>query len=100
MPIRRTRKSHKVDANQPEIVADLREMGVAVEVTSDIGGGFPDIICGYMGFNFLFEIKKDANEKLTPDEQKFTAYWLGQISTIFSAGHAMEIMKIYVENTD
>jgi len=45
------RYAKKVDANQPEIVKQLRKLGMSVELDHD------DIIVGHKGLTFWFEIK-------------------------------------------
>ena len=47
----------RVDMNQPEIVADLRGIGATVQHLHMVGKGCPDILVGFRGNNWLFEIK-------------------------------------------
>jgi len=47
------RRAAKVDLNQSDIVKDLRMMGVSVEV------GHDDILCGYKGKTYWYEIKSE-----------------------------------------
>jgi len=54
------RYAKKVDANQPEIVKQLRQLGVSVELDHD------DILCGWQGASYWFEIKSpDCVSKTT-----------------------------------
>ncbi len=48
------RQAAKIDANQPEIVKALRDMGATVETGKD------DILVGYKGKTFWYEIKDPA----------------------------------------
>lgn len=77
-------RAKKIDANQAIIVKQLRKCGVSVAVTSMIGKGFPDLIIGRAGRNYLIELKdgsKSASRKqLTPDEQEFFDSWSGQVN--------------------
>ena len=86
----------RVDANQKEIVSTLRKLGIAVAITSGVGQGFPDIVCGYRGVNYLFEIKDEnkppSERELTEKEQKFFNNWRGQIAMILNAQEAIDIM--------
>ena len=86
----------RIDANQPEIVKYLRSAGVVVAITSNVGSGFPDIVCGYRGVNYAFEIKDGAKppceRKLTKDEKKWHGLWRGQVDVILDAYEAMRIM--------
>ncbi len=57
------RKNPAVDKNQPEIVKALRSIpGVTVQT------GMDDILCGYKGVTFWFELK-------TPDKRKENGDW-------------------------
>lgn len=63
----------KVDTNQREIVAVLREMGAAVIITSMLKNAF-DILVGYQGNLYMVEIKDGTKppsaRKLTDGEAK------------------------------
>jgi Holliday junction resolvase len=62
----------KVDANQPEIVKELRKIGAFVQSLASIGKGCPDLLVGFRGKWHLFEVKDEskpvAKRKLTADE--------------------------------
>lgn len=83
----------RVDRNQKEIVTGLRRCGYSVAVTSNVGKGFPDIVCGVANKNFLFEIKDGekpkSKKKLTEAEEKFFESWNGQVSIIESLDDAI-----------
>ena len=88
----------RTDANQSQIVRDLRKMGATVYPTSNLGSGFPDILVGWRGANWLFEVK-DSNQppskqRLTDDEKDFHLAWDGQVAVITSAEGAMDIMTL------
>ena len=75
------RKKARVDANQREIVQQLRKIGISVLHTHQLGRGAPDLILGYRNENFMIELK-DGNktksqQKLTPDEIEFQTKWQG-----------------------
>lgn len=86
----------KVDANQKEVVAKLRKIGASVVSTAAIGKGMCDIIVGYKGVNYLFEIKDGAKppsqRKLTPDEAVFHDKWEGRISIINNIDEALKLI--------
>lgn len=90
-------RARKIDDNQKEIVAMLRMCGFSVAITSGLGKGFPDIICGARGQNFLFEIKDGekckSKQKLTPDEKEFHDKWRGQITVISNIDEALEYLR-------
>jgi hypothetical protein len=83
------RHAARIDGNQNEIVEALRSIpDLSVSVTSRVGRGFVDIVVGYRGANFMFELKDPtkpkADQELTPEQQKFHAAWKGQIQKVFS----------------
>lgn len=83
----------RVDANQSEVVKALRKAGATVRITSNIGQGFPDIVVGFRGNNYLLEIKDGTKcasaVKLTEDELKFFAEWRGQKDVVYSIDDAL-----------
>jgi hypothetical protein len=95
------RRAARVDANQPEIVSQLRDVpGVTVFPTHQLGSGFPDICVGYQDVNYFFEIK-DGNKppskrRLTADEEKFHERWKGQVDTVLTVEDCLEVMGILV----
>jgi len=89
-------RAARVDANQREIVSKLRNVGCSVLVTSQLKNAF-DILAGYKGMNFAFEIK-DGNKppsarKLTSGEQEFFNKWNGQVDVIESFEDAVSIIE-------
>ena len=91
------RRAARVDANQNEIVTMLRKMGYSVAITSDCGKGFPDIVVGRPGRNYLFEIKDGSKppsaQKLTEAEQQFCDNWKGQYNVITCLDDAIKILR-------
>jgi hypothetical protein len=88
------RRAARVDANQNEIVETLRRVGASVAVTSHVGGGFPDIVVGFRGVNYLFEIKDGSKppskRRLTEDEQGWHDGWNGEVIVVNSADEALK----------
>ncbi len=86
----------RVDANQKEIVAALREAGCSVAITSGVGGGFPDIAVGLDGITWLIEIKdgtkKPSEKALTRAEMKFHLGWQGLVEIVESVEEALELI--------
>lgn len=91
------RQRAKVDANQKDVVTELRQMGVSVLHLHMVGMGCPDIACGWRGANYLFELKDPdkppSARRLTDMEEKWHITWNGQVNVIHSAEEAMEIMQ-------
>ena len=75
------RKKARVDANQKEIVQELRKRGISVLHTHQLGKGAPDIVVGYMNSNYLIELKdgnkSKSQQRLTKDELDFSLKWRG-----------------------
>jgi hypothetical protein len=88
----------KVDTNQSKLVAQMRKIpGLRVAHTHIVGNGFVDVVCGYKGQNFLFEIKDPSKppsaRKLTPDEEKFHSTWTGSIHVIEKIEDVLSIIN-------
>ena len=83
----------KVDANQPQIVAELRQAGCSVTDLHTVGAGCPDLVAGWQGKTFLLEVKSPGG-KLTDDEQTWFDEWRGQAAIIYSAEDALRIMGV------
>ena len=74
-------RAARVDANQPEIVAEFRRLGWSVLIISQLKNCC-DIVVGKNGFNVLVEIKDGSKppsqQKLTAGEDKFLKSWFGE----------------------
>lgn len=91
-------RGNRIDRNQNEIVAALRKLGFSVAITSALGKGFPDIVVGKNGKNWLFELKDNektpSQKKLTPDEEKFFAAWRGQVNKVESIDEILAVTNV------
>lgn len=90
-------RAKKIDENQPELVKQMRKIGMSVFVTSMVGNGFVDAVCGFRSKNYLFEIK-DPNKppskrKLTDDEQKFFDTWKGEVHKVETIDDVLKIIN-------
>lgn len=88
----------KIDINQPEIVAGLRERGYSVTITSNAGNGFVDIVVGgEVGgilYNWLVEIKNpEYSGKLTPREKQWHEAWKGQKAIVMTLQEALQVVS-------
>ena len=94
----------RLDANQPEIVNELRSIGFTVKSTAMVGHGFVDICVGFEGLNFLFEIKVDEKGKLTDDEEKFFNEWEGQTAVIHKTeqviGETRRVFEMFLDSSE
>jgi Holliday junction resolvase len=90
-------KYGKIDDNQTQIVKNLRKLGYSVAVTSGLAKGFPDIIVGKNGKNWMIEIKDGdkppSKRTLTDPEIKFHAEWQGQIAVCNNIDEVLKIIK-------
>ena len=93
------RRAAKIDANQPEIVKALRKIpNVSVEP------GHDDILIGYLGRTYWFEIKcpdsafnKDGSFKqgaLKDYQKKLDANWSGHYKIVWTLQMILEDMGI------
>ena len=57
------RRKDRIDSNQPEIVKELRARGYSVEV------GHDDILVGFCGHTYWFEIKTGPKAKLKSSQE-------------------------------
>ena len=64
------RRAARADSNQAEIVDALRKVGASVQPIHTVGGGVPDLLVGFRGQNYLFEVKD--GEK-APSDRRLTA---------------------------
>jgi hypothetical protein len=82
------RLASKVDDNHKDIVEGLRKNeGISVKSVATIKG-FADILVGYKGKNFLYEIKDPSKSKssrrLTKLEKEFSEKWCGGYKVVFT----------------
>ena len=91
------RRASRVDGNQSALVSDLRAMGCSVQHLHTVGMGCPDLVVGWRGRNWLFEVKDGtlppSARRLTEPEKRWHEAWRGQVSTVETAEQAMSIMR-------
>ena len=89
----------RVDGNQPEIVKQLRKVGVTVLHVHQLKNCF-DILCGYNGVNYAFEIKDPAQpksaRKLTEGEQRFFDTWKGQVHKVETIDDILKVINLRI----
>ncbi len=90
------RRAARVDRNQAALVAALRAVGASVTPTHFVGRGFPDLVVGLGGANFLLEVKTPVGE-LTQDEADFIARWRGQIAVVRTIDEALAVLGLEAE---
>lgn len=94
------RVASKIDTNQPAIVRTFRQLGARVQVLSQVGHGFPDLLILFRGRLALVEVKdgeKSASRrKLTPDEQSWHEEWAdAPLFVIASIDEAAELLNTW-----
>lgn len=86
------RRKAATDRNHSEVMNGLRQRGCTVHSTHQLGQGFPDIVVGYSGRTYLFEIKDPekipSQRRLTEDEKEWFARWRGHVSVVHTAEEA------------
>lgn len=90
----------RTDANHKQIIDAIRKIpSISVYSTHMVGKGFPDIVIGYKGINYLVEIKDGAKtksqKKLTEDEIRFHQSWFGQIIVCECVKDVLKLLQIY-----
>lgn len=86
----------RVDRNQSEIVKALRKVGCTVTPTHTVGDGFPDLVVGRQGVNYLMEVKDGTKSPsaraLTTDEHKWHIEWRGLVHIVYSVEDALRVV--------
>jgi hypothetical protein len=89
----------RVDRNQAEIVEAFRRYGASVAHTHTLGQGFPDLVVGYRGQNWLVEVKDwmkpPSQRKLTAAEQEFRDAWRGSYHVVETVGDVAAMLEAY-----
>ena len=92
--IRRKPIRTRRDANETEIVQDLRKIGCSVFYLDNP----VDLLVGHHGKNFLMEIKDPSNppsrRKLSDSQQEFFLMWRGQVHKIETFDEALTVLGI------
>lgn len=85
------RRAAKIDANQPEIVAEFERHGCKVKSTAGVGDGFPDLIVWCDGHH-LVEVKTPTG-KLRPSQIKFISEWPCPVYVVKSTTEALALVQ-------
>ncbi len=73
------RRAARIDSNQPAIVEALDCIpGVTVQP------GHDDILVGYKGKTYWFELKSSNKKKMRPSQEKLFARWTGHYQIVSS----------------
>lgn len=85
------RRAAKVDANQPEIVKALRDLGISVQL------GHDDILVGYNGKTYWFEIKVNDKSEIKSGQKLLALSWKGHYSIVTSAEQILQQIGYMLE---
>jgi len=90
---RRGAAGRKRDQNEPSIVAALRAVGATVEQLDIV-----DLLVGYCGGNWLFEVKTPSGlkrkSKTAERQAKWQHEWAGQVHIVSSPEEALRRIGI------
>lgn len=87
------RKYARKDKNHGLITSELVQLGCSVVDMSSLGGGVADILVGFGGVNFIFEIKSTDHKWLTKDEEEWHNSWLGTVYTVNSIDQIKRLIR-------
>jgi Holliday junction resolvase len=86
------RHKASLDANHVEIVQGLRQVGATVVDLAKVGKGCPDLLVGWRGRTYLFEIKTTKGYIRATQEQFFRSWVGGRIAVIRSFDEALDVL--------
>jgi hypothetical protein len=88
----------RVDANQLATIKEFQRAmpDASVFDASACGEGFPDLVVGWRGRNYLFEVKnpdvRPSDRKLTEPQVAFHGSWQGQVHVVHGAAEMLAVM--------
>ncbi|MDQ6968710.1 MAG: hypothetical protein Q9M14_08530 [Mariprofundaceae bacterium] len=83
----------RVDINQAEIVAALRQVGATVQHLHGVGQGCPDLLIGFRSENYLIEVKtKSKASKLNALQERWHSDWRGSVNVARCVDDALTII--------
>ncbi len=80
-----------VDKHQAAIAMVLRFVGASVTLLHEVGKGCPDLLVGFRGKNYLFEIKSEKGT-LTPRQELWFETWRGHATVIRTVDDALALV--------
>jgi len=80
----------RVDANQSQIVKELRDMGLSVEL--DVN----DILVGYQGKTYWYEIKTGPKAEIKASQVKLLAEFKGHYKIVWSTDMILQDIGIKI----
>lgn len=91
------RRAARVDESQPKIVRALRAVGAMVVSLAGVGGDVPDLLVGFRGRTYLFEVKAPGREMHHRQRVRRQAEWRarwpgGPVNAIATPEEALRII--------
>lgn len=87
--MRRGGAGKRRDANESAIIDALRAVGATVEQLS--GPNVPDLLVGYRGANWLFEVKTPKGKE-SDGQKSWSLGWMGTGYVVRSPEQALELI--------
>ena len=86
----------RTDSNHAEIRQCFRDFGATVADTFTLGRGFPDMVVGHDGQNYLIEVKAGKGQ-LTKAERVFCKEWRGNYHIVRTFEDVVAVLGIDVD---
>jgi hypothetical protein len=98
------RRAAKRDANHNDVADRFRALGCSVFETDRVGEGFPDLIVGCLGVNFLVEVKNPETRYgragLNGGQTRFNDAWRGdKVWLVCSEDEATAVVQNWRKRT-
>ena len=98
------RRAAKRDANHNLVADQFRALGCSVFETDRVGDGFPDLVIGCMGVNFLVEVKNPETRYgragLNGGQTLFNDAWRGdKVWLVCSEDEAVAVVQNWRKRT-
>lgn len=87
--MRRGGAGKRRDQNEPAIIEALRAVGATVEQLS--GPNVPDLLVGYHGANWLFEVKTPKGKE-SDGQKSWSLGWMGTVYVVRSPDQALGLI--------
>lgn len=90
------RRAAKIDANQPDIVAALRQIGAHVQSLASVGKGCPDLLVSHRNRWYLIEVKDPSKppsaRMLTEDQVAWHAAARADVHVVLTVEDALRVV--------
>lgn len=85
--------NNKRDVNESQIVTYLRDLGCSVQRLQG-SQGLPDLLVGFRGQNFLFEVKTERGKR-SLGQVRWHQNWEGQVHTVRTIDEVIDVFNEY-----